>query len=166
MAKSGTASGGSRQSDGKSTQRCAERALAGAAAPQTITIRVPLTFGNRGGRKLVLTPSGAPSWMSERPHLDKTLIKALARAHRWKGMIESGRYASVTDLAAAEKINDSYLCRMLRLTLLAPDIVEAALDGRLEIALTANQLIRPLPVEWDIQRTKLAANLQNKGSRP
>src|SRR5215207_5979239 len=94
-----------------------------------LTVRVPLAFRRRGGRKLVVVPGGAPAWAPPRARIDSTLVKALARAHRWKRMLESGEYASVAELASAERINPSYLCRVLRLTLLAPDLVEAILDG-------------------------------------
>ena len=79
-------------------------------------------------------------------------MKALARAHRWKRLLESGRYGSLAELAAAEKIDRSYLCRVLRLTLLAPEIVEAILDGRLSPELTMGRLFRPFPVQWEEQR--------------
>jgi hypothetical protein len=60
---------------------------------------------------------------------DSTLVKALARAFRWRRMMESGRFATIDELAAVEKINSSYVSRLLRLTLLAPNIVDAILDG-------------------------------------
>jgi len=85
--------------------------------------------------------------------VDSTLIKALARAHRWKRLLESGRFASVAELAVAEKINQSYLCRVLRLTLLAPDIVEAILDGKQPPGMQLDALLKPFPVEWKRQRT-------------
>jgi hypothetical protein len=78
---------------------------------------------HRGGQKLVITPNGATG--RPRPRIDSALVKAIARAHRWQRMLESGKCASITELAAAEKIDRSYLCRVLRLTLLAPEIVEA-----------------------------------------
>jgi hypothetical protein len=80
------------------------------------------------------------------------MAKALARAYRWKQLIESGRYSSVADLAEIERINQSYLCRVLRLTLLAPDIVEAILDGRQPTLLQLDALLKPLPVVWESQR--------------
>lgn len=83
------------------------------------------------------------------------MVKAIARAHRWKRLMESGRFASVTELAEAEKINQSYLCRVLRLTLLAPEIVEAILDGRQPAGLQMNALLRPMPLEWAAQRAGL-----------
>jgi hypothetical protein len=76
----------------------------------------------------------------------------LARAHRWKNLLESGENASVTELARSEKINMSYLSRILRLTLLAPDIVEAMLNGRQSATLQLESMLKPFPVEWEAQR--------------
>jgi hypothetical protein len=84
--------------------------------------------------------------------VDSTLVKALARAHRWKSLLETGEHASVTELARSEKMNISYLSRILRLTLLAPDIVEAVLDGRQSATLQLESMLKPFPVEWESQR--------------
>lgn len=118
---------------------------------RTLTVRVPLTVRKRGGRKQVVMPEGACCGQP-RPRVDNTMVKAIARAHRWKRLMESGRFASVTELAEVEKINQSYLCRVLRLTLLAPDIVEAILDGRQPAGLQLGALLGPLPSEWAKQR--------------
>ncbi|MBB3896961.1 hypothetical protein GGQ83_000387 [Roseococcus suduntuyensis] len=83
---------------------------------------------------------------------DTTLVKALARAFRWRRMMEAGRYGTINELATAEKINSSYVSRMLRLTLLAPDIVEAILDGRQPEGMTLPGLMELFPVEWERQR--------------
>jgi hypothetical protein len=85
---------------------------------------------------------------------DPSLVKALARAHRWKRLLENGTYASISELAAAEKIDRGYVGSILRLTLLAPDIVEAILDARQE-KLGLPALLKPLPLEWDCQRRRL-----------
>lgn len=85
---------------------------------RTLTVRVPFTIKMRGGRKLVIAPDGAP-WSPPRARIDNTMIKAIARAHRWKRLLEGSQFASIADLAAAEKINESYVCRVLRLTQLA-----------------------------------------------
>lgn len=122
---------------------------------RTLTVHVPMTFTQRGGRKLVISPDGAPSWALPRRRVDNAMVKAIARAHRWKRLMESGRFASVTELAEAEKINQSYLCRVLRLTLLAPDIVEAILDGRQPTRLQMDALLKPLPTEWMAQREQV-----------
>ena len=70
----------------------------------------------RGGRKLMVVPECAPAWVPQRVRVDSAMVKAIARARRWRRLIESGEYASITDLAAAENINQSYVCRILRLT--------------------------------------------------
>jgi hypothetical protein len=83
---------------------------------------------------------------------DTTLVKALALAFRWHRMLETGRYGTIDELAAAEKINSSYVSRLLRLTLLARGIVEAILDGRQAEGITLPGLMEPFPVEWEGQR--------------
>jgi hypothetical protein len=120
-------------------------------AAQMLTVRVPLAVRKpRGGRKLVLPPGGiTPRGASA---ADTTLVKALARAFRWRRMMEAGRYGTINELAAAEKINSSYVSRLLRLTLLAPDIVEAILDARQPERMTLPGLMEPFPVEWADQR--------------
>jgi len=120
-------------------------------AAQMLTVRVPLAGRKqRGGQKLVLTPGAmAPRGSSA---ADTTFVKALARAFRWRRMMETGRYGTIDELAAAEKINSSYVSRLLRLTLLAPGIVEAILDGRQADGTTLPGLLEPCPVEWERQR--------------
>jgi hypothetical protein len=122
---------------------------------RTLTVRVPMTFRQRGGRKLVISPDGAAAWPAPRPRIDNAMIKALARAFRWRKLLETGVNATIDDLAAAEKINPSYVSRVLRLTLLAPDIVEVILDGRQPVEMTVKELMQPLPVEWEGQRNNL-----------
>lgn len=115
-----------------------------------ITIRVPLALRRRGGRKMVVAPEGSV-WVPPRPRVDSTLVKALARAFRWRKLLETGVYATFEDVAAAEKINASYVGRVLRLTLLAPDIVEAILDGRQPAEITLAVLLKQFPAEWGQQ---------------
>jgi hypothetical protein len=119
-------------------------------AAQMLTVRVPLAVRKqRGGRKLMIAPS---STISTGPSAaDTTLVKALARAFRWRRQMETGRYGTINELAAAEKINSSYVSRLLRLTLLAPDIVEAILDGRQPEGMTLPRLMEPFPVDWRTQ---------------
>lgn len=128
-----------------------------------LTVTVPMTFRKRGGRKLVIAPNGADAWGLPRARIDNTMVKALARAHRWKKQLDSGRFQTVQDLAEAEKINPSYIARVLRLTLLAPDIVEAILDGRQPAGLQLDDLLAPFPVEWGAQKLAL---LHSQGPRP
>ena len=120
----------------------------------SVTVQVPLTFRRRGGRKLVVSPEGWPGpALAPRPaRVDGTLVKALARAHRWQGMLEGGEYGSIEELARAEKINPSYLARVLRLTLLAPAITETILDGRHDPETnTLDRLMKPFAVTWGDQ---------------
>ncbi len=116
-----------------------------------LTVTVPMAFKKRGGRKLVIAPNGADVWALPRARIDNTMVKALARAHRWKKQLDSGRFQTVQDLAEAERINPSYIARVLRLTLLAPDVVEAILDGRQPAELQLDHLLAPFPVVWDEQ---------------
>jgi len=123
-------------------------------AAQMLTVRVPLAVRKpRGGRKLVLTPGSTMN--RGQSGADSTLVKALARAFRWRRMMETGRYGTLNELAAAEKINSSYVSRLLRLTLLAPDIVEAILDGRQPVGMTLPRMMEPFTVEWERQRPDL-----------
>jgi hypothetical protein len=117
----------------------------------TITVFVPMTWRRRGGRKVIVAPPGCDDWAPP-PRIDNTLLKALARAHRWQRMLEGGEYGTLAELADAERISRSYVSRILRLTLLAPDIVERILDGRPMAGLP--QLLRPFPVEWERQRER------------
>ncbi len=114
---------------------------------QMLTVRVPLAARKlRGGRKLMIAPASTTNRGSSA--VDTTLVKALARAFRWRRQMETGRYGTINELAAAEKINSSYVSRLLRLTLLAPDIVEAILDGGQPEGMTLPALMDPFPVEW------------------
>jgi hypothetical protein len=116
-----------------------------------ITVHVPLTFAKRGGRKQIVLPDGAPSWVPARARVDNTMVKAIARGFRWRKLLETGVHATIADIAVAEKINDSYASRILRLTLLAPAIVEAILDGRQGPEITLANLMKPFPVKWEDQ---------------
>jgi hypothetical protein len=118
---------------------------------RTITVRLPISLRHQGGRKQVVTPAGATPWVPARTRVDSTLVKAIVRAHRWRDMLESGDYATVRDLAKAEAINESYLGRVLRLTLLAPTLIEAILEGRQPANLELDDLFQQFPVEWDKQ---------------
>ncbi len=114
---------------------------------RTLTVRVPMTLRKRGGRKQVLTPEGA-SWGQPRACVDNTMVKAIARAFRWRRLLEAGAYGTIDEIAGAEKINPSYVSRVLRLTLLAPDLVEAILDGRQPADMTLSVLMQPFAVLW------------------
>jgi len=116
-----------------------------------VTIRIPMKLRRRGGRKLVIAPDGLVDHESA-PRFDEVLINALVRAHRWRRQIDSGQFRSASELAAHEKITDSYVARMLTLTLLAPDITQAILEGRQPKGLKLATLLRGTPLAWDEQR--------------
>lgn len=120
----------------------------------TFIVRVPLKLRRHGGRKLVIVPEGEGIPMRPNPSPDGTLLKALARAHRWKRMLEGGDIRSLNELAEAEKMNPSYLSRIYRLTLLAPDIIKAILDGRQPRILQLADMMDDMPVEWERQRER------------
>ena len=117
----------------------------------TIVVHVPFTIRKYGGHKQIITPDGTPA-ASEKPRIDSTLVKALARAFRWKKVLESGQFATITELARHEKLAFSYMTRVLRLSLLAPDIIEMILDGRQPPEMTLARLLDGFPVEWEEQK--------------
>lgn len=117
-------------------------------AAGAVTIHIPFEIRKRGGRKLILAPDGTNTWAPPRRRIDNAMVKAIARAFRWRKLLETGTHATIVEIAAAEKINESYVGRILRLTLLAPDIVEAILGGRQPAEMTLAALMQPFPVEW------------------
>ena len=122
--------------------------------PETIVVQVPFRILKRGGRKQMEMPQGASP---KQAAPDSTLVKALARAFRWKRMLESGEFATIGDLAAQEKIAPSYMTRVMRLTLLAPEIVEAIVEGR-DAAPGLAGLLESFPVEWTEQLYAVATS--------
>ena len=123
----------------------------GAPIPDTVTLHVPFRVVKRGGRKEMQLPEGA----SHPRKPDSALIKALARAFRWKRLLESGEFATIAELAEREGIAPSYMTRVLRLTLLSPDIVEAILDGKQGPEVTLVRVLEPFPANWDSQASEL-----------
>lgn len=123
----------------------------GTPIPETMTLHVPFRFVKRGGRKEMQLPEGA----SQRRKPDSALIKALARAFRWKRMLVSGEFTTIAELAEREGIAPSYMTRVLRLTLLAPCIIEAILDGTQGPEVTLARLMQPLSLEWAAQGSSL-----------
>jgi len=118
------------------------------AVPETVTVHIPFRLVKRGGRKEMQLPDGA----SSQRRADNTLVKALARAFRWKRMLESGQFMTIAELADREGIAPSYMTRVLRLTLLSPELVEAILEGRQDPEITLSQLLEPFSGDWQNQR--------------
>ena len=119
----------------------------GTPIPETMTLHVPFRIVKRGGRKEMQMPDRVRPVRTP----DSTLVKALARAFRWKRMLESGEFATIAELAEQEGIAPSYMTRVLRLTLLGPDIVEAILDGKQGPEVTLARVLEPFPLAWQQQ---------------
>ncbi len=111
-----------------------------------------MIWKRRGGRKVIIAPDGGDAWAPAKPRPDETLIRALARAHRWKKLLEERKYRSATDVAKAEGVTRNFVNRLLRLSLLAPDIQEAILDGRQPKGMQLEELTGTIPSGWDEQR--------------
>ena len=127
------------------------------SAATSLTVRVALAIKARGGRKVIVSPDGMAVSLNGRQvrtTADPALNKALARAFRWKRMLDDGRYASISEIARAEKIDRGYVGSVLRLTLLAPDILEAAIAGT-DARTALPRLLKPFPMAWDDQRAVL-----------
>lgn len=117
----------------------------------SITARAPLAIRRRPGRKTVVVPEGSAAAAPTCTRADPALLKALARAFRYQRLLNEGRYASISEMAAAERIERGYLGTLLRLTLLAPDIVEAIMGGRQLEGMTLPGFMEPFPAEWEGQ---------------
>lgn len=120
-----------------------------------ISIDIPMTFKKRGGRKVIVLPDGSHGHPEPAATIDNTMIKSIARAFRWQRMLENGTYTCLDDIALPEKIGASFVSRYHRLVLLAPDIVDAILDGRQPAHLTLKDLMCPFPAVWEAQRKLL-----------
>ena len=122
---------------------------------ETLVIRVPMKFKKRGGRKEIIVPEGLSGSQPSKPPTQEPLITALARAFHWQELIDSGRYATITELAGALDVDRSYVGRIMRLALLAPDIVETILAGQEPGGVSLESLVKRTPVLWAEQRAKL-----------
>ena len=123
---------------------------------ENLVIRIPMELKRRRGRKEIIVPEGLPGMRQSKSCTQEPLITALARAFHWQELIDSGRYASVTELAEALGVDRSYVGRIVRLTLLAPDIVEAIVEGREPSGLSLERLVKGRPMLWSEQRERFA----------
>jgi len=119
-----------------------------------ISVDLPMTFKRRGGRKVIVLPDGTHGNPAPMATIDNTMIKAVAPAFRWQKLLENGTYGCLDEIAKAEKIGPSFVSRVIRLALLAPDIVEAILAGKQPATLTLKDLMQPFPLEWARQRER------------
>ena len=127
-------------------------------AATSITVRVPLKIRRRPGRKTVVMPTLGEAGDGTIPtRADPALVKALARAFRYQKLLDEGRYASISEMATAERIERGYLGSLLRLTLLAPAFVEGLMAGASGRAPTLAELLQPFPENWICQQERLTA---------
>ena len=122
-----------------------------AAPADNPTTDIPMKFRIRSGKAVIVLPDGSRAIKRAQATIDNTMVKIVARGFRWKQLLCDGTYNTIDDLAAAEKINASYVSRVLRLAYLSPTIVEAILDGRQPAHLTMKDLLEPFPAAWALQ---------------
>ena len=123
----------------------------------TLVVRIPMRFQRRGGRKRIVASDGSAIVPAAKPQPHGTLVKALARAWRWQRMLDEGVYATVGEIGDAENISKSYVSRILRLALLAPEFVETILAGSTDQVLMLEKLQRPLAASWAEQRQMIGS---------
>jgi hypothetical protein len=121
-----------------------------------LVIHIPMTFKRRGGRREIIVPEGLPG-TRPRSTVQAPLVVALARAHRWQEWIEDGTYPSIAALAEAVGVDRTYVARLLNRTLLAPGLVEAALDGREPSGLSLEAIMQALPAAWTAQASAFSS---------
>jgi hypothetical protein len=117
-----------------------------------------MAFRSRGGKTVIVLPDGSRGVVRREATIDNTMVKVIARAFRWQRLLYNGTYATIEDLAIAEKINPSYISRVLRLAFLSPKVVQAILDGKQPAWLTMKDLLRPHPNNWPEQERVLLRN--------
>ena len=122
-------------------------------------VRVPLRIKRQRGCREIIAPAGGGKAVAGLVSTNRGLAVMIARAHRWRELLEEGRYTSIRELALALGVDNSYLARLLRLSLLAPDLVEGILEGTEPSGLSLQKLFRA-PMEWESQRQKLAMSVR------
>jgi hypothetical protein len=125
----------------------------------TDTTDIPMTFKTRGGKTVIVLPDGSRGLVRRESTVDSSMIKVIARGFRWRRLLDSGTYSTIDDLAVAEKINPSYVSRILRLAYLSPKVVQAIMDGKQPAWLTMKDLLKPFPIDWLDQEKKFTTQL-------
>ena len=118
---------------------------------------IPMSFRPRSGKTVIVLPDGSRGVVRREATIDNTMIKVIARGFRWQRLLYDGTYATIEDLSAAEKINPSYVSRILRVAYLSPVVVQAILDGKHPAWLTMRHLLEPFPTDWKQQEKKFLA---------
>ncbi len=118
-----------------------------------LQIHIPMRIRRMRGRKMILAPQALDGDVPESPPESQTaVVQALGRAFSWTQAIESRDFRSVADLARSLDVDNSYVVRILKLTTLAPDIIEAILNGEEPAGLSLAKLTRTFPMDWEQQR--------------
>lgn len=117
----------------------------------SVCVQVPMSLKRRSGRKEVVVPDGLEHSEDSSSDYHEALVIAISRAHRWKRLLDEGKYGSIIEMAQALKMDRHHMARMLRLTLLAPDIIEAILAGKEPDGFSLRQLVSEIPVLWSEQ---------------
>ena len=118
-----------------------------------VTVRIPIKMKKCGGRKEIMVSEGLDQAVPQ-PNYQEPFVIALARAYCWQELLDSGKYSSIREMAGALGICSTYMARLLRFTLLAPDIIEAILNGNEPNGFSQNKLICAIPADWNEQRRK------------
>lgn len=120
---------------------------------ESVSVRIPMKMRRRGGRKVILVPDGLQNACAAKSDCNIPLAAAVARAHQWHELFLTGRFSTIADLAEKVGVDKSFVTRLMRLALLAPDIVDAIMDGREPDGLTFKDLtVKPVPLSWQEQR--------------
>lgn len=119
------------------------------SSTETIRVIIPLTIRKRNGRPKILPPDNLTSRddRSQDPHV----LRAIARAWNWRRQLETGDASTIQDIAAAEKVSDRFVSRMMRLAYLSPEVLEHLVIRRLPPALSLNDLVAVADRPWEEQ---------------
>jgi len=142
-----------------------ERLTAKLRATSELPTEALLKAGDKHTLGVLVLPDGSRGQRRHDATIDNSMIKAIARGFRWHRMLCDGRFATLDDIAASEKICPSYVSQVLRLAFLSPRVVQAILDGRQPAHLTMKDLMRPFPLEWGEQERVMLGRGAAEGVR-
>ena len=112
-------------------------------------IRIPMRLKRKNGRKRIVMPNGVDGEPAGEEPVQQQLAIALAKGHRWRDLLESGKFESVAALAEALELDPSFIRRHIRLTFMSPVMVEKILDGNEPDGVSLEKLAREMPVVWE-----------------
>lgn len=112
---------------------------------------IPMTFRTRAGKTVIVLPDGSRGVVRRCATIDNSIVELTVLSFRWQRMLYEGKFTSIEELSAAEKINPSYVSRVLRLVVLSPKVVQAIMDGKQPAWLTMKELLKPSTAEWSEQ---------------